>query len=208
MNFPGVLENTIYFLALINPPSKIFLLCSKQPPFTRRELFSISMRSTIAALAILVTLASAGSFILVTIFHVEIYSLSVAGGIIIFLVGLKAVTQGKFFYDEDTTSLKTPDISIVPLAAPLIAGPGVITAAISASSIFGLTSTLLSLTIALVINFILMLLSSHIGRAMERVNATGPMIRITGLIVTAVAVQMIFSGCGEWLKHTLSIVTK
>lgn len=206
MHLGTILANTGYFLALINPASKILLLASEQPPFTKREIFSLSWRSSLAALLILSVFTSIGSFLLVTIFHVQIYSLSVAGGVIIFIVGLSAVQQGKFTSTEASSGNQITDLSIVPLAAPLIAGPGVITAAIYATSIYGKNITILCLTIALGINFILMLLSLPIGKGMEKVHATGPMIRITGLIVTAVAVQMIFSGCGTWLKVTLASI--
>ena len=91
------------------------------------------------------------------------------------------------------------DISIVPLAAPLIAGPGTITAAIAFASNYGETITMLSLTLAVFVNFLFMLGSRGIGRVLERLSATGPLIRITGLVVAAVAVQMVLGGLGEWL---------
>jgi multiple antibiotic resistance protein len=204
MNFFSIIETTVYFLALINPPSKILLLATHQPSFSRKELFSISFRSTIAAFLILVILAGIGSFLLVQLFRVEIYSLNVAGGIVIFLVGLSAVQKGRFFYEDVSLSPQnSTDISIVPLAAPLIAGPGIITAAISTSSSSGMLLTMICLIIALLINLVLMLFSLHIGRAMERMHMMGPVIRITGLIVLAVAVQMIFTGCGNWLRQIL-----
>ena len=201
MNISHLVENTIYFLALINPPSKILLLCSKTPPFTKKELFALSLKSTLAALVILLLLTSAGNFILTGIFHVEIYSLSVAGGIILFFIGLTAVRQGTFYEEKDAQ--KISDMSIVPLAAPLIAGPGTMTAAISFASMHGVPITLTCITVALLINMLLMLMSVQIGKFLEHTNTTGPLIRITGLIVTAVATQMIFTGCAEWIHKVI-----
>lgn len=202
MNVINIIENTIYFLALINPPSKILLLSTRYPAFKRSELFSISLRATLIALFILLSLTCIGRVLFVSVFHVEIYSLSVGGGVIIFLIGLKAVQEGSFFY-ETTNNSQSADISVVPLAAPLIAGPAVITAAISSASMYGIMPTLLWIVTALSINFVLMLVSLDIGRTMEKFNLTGPMVRIMGLIVIAVATQMIFSGCGTWLKSVL-----
>lgn len=203
MNISHILESTIYFLALINPASKILLLCSKTPAFSRKELFRLSLKSTLAALIILLLLTSAGNFILVTIFHVEMYSLSVAGGIILFIIGLTAVRQGTFYEEKDAE--KIADMSIVPLAAPLIAGPGTMTAAISFASMHGVSITLICITIALLINMLLMLMSVKIGRFLAWTNTTGPLIRITGLIVTAVATQMIFTGCADWIHNTVTL---
>ena len=56
----------------------------------------------------------------------------------------------------------------------------------------------LALSFALSANFAVMLCATWIGRALDRVSATEPLIRITGLIVAAVAVQMIPGGIGDW----------
>jgi multiple antibiotic resistance protein len=201
MTIQQLLENTIYFLALINPASKILFLSTKDPAYKRHELFSVSMRSSLVAWLILVLLTFSGNFVLSTIFHVEIYSLSVAGGIILFIIGLNAVRKGQFY--EKNYATGESDLSIVPLAAPLIAGPGVMTAAISFASMHGIVMTLLCITLAVIFNLFFMLASLRIGRFLERVRAIGPIIRITGLIVTSVAMQMIFSGLTMWVDRNL-----
>jgi len=199
MPFEQLIENTLYFLALINPVSKILFLTSQHSAFSRKDLVKLATKSTLVALLILLTITSIGDFLLVKIFHVEIYSLSVAGGIILFIIGLTAVREGKFF-EESKETQKISDISVVPLAAPLIAGPGTMTAAITLASINGTLITTICITLAILINLICMLFSQPINRFLDKLNATGPVIRITGLIVTAVAMQMIFSGCATWLK--------
>jgi multiple antibiotic resistance protein len=201
MDIAHLIENTLYFLALINPASKILFLTSKTPAYTTREIVSISLRSSLVALLILILLTSTGNFILLNIFHVEIYSLSVAGGVILFIIGLSAVKGGSFYEKGDLGPNK--DVSIVPLAAPLIAGPGVMTAALSYSSMHGSIETLTCITIAIVINMLCMLMSLQIGRTLERFHITGPLIRITGLIVTAVAAQMVFSGLSMWMNKSI-----
>lgn len=202
MDFAQIFENTLYFLALINPASKILFLSTKIPPYSRKELFSVSIRASIVALLILILLTLCGNLLLVNIFHVEIYSLSVAGGVILFIIGLNAV-RGGLFYEKSDLQKNISEVSIVPLAAPLIAGPGVMTAAISFASMHGIYITLLCVSIATIINMIFMFMSLQIGSLLEKLHATGPVIRITGLIVTSVAMQMIFSGLTSWVQKTL-----
>lgn len=194
-------QTLLYFLALINPASKVFLLSSMDPPYSRAELLRVSVTASSVALVILLVLSGIGHFLLHEVFRVEIYSLQVAGGVILFIIGLTAVRKGRF-YEQDFH--RATDISIVPLAAPLIAGPGTITAAISFAATQGMAITMVSLTVALVVNFLVMLMSLWIGRILERLHAFGPLIRITGLIVTAVAVQMTLSGLSQWLGPILS----
>ncbi|MBL7077137.1 MAG: MarC family protein [Kiritimatiellae bacterium] len=196
MNAEIVLRSTFYLLALINPASKVFLLSSMDPPYAWRDLRNVSVRSTWVAFLILSVLAVIGNVMLEYVFQIHIYSLRIAGGVVIFLVGLNAVRNGRFF--EEAALGRVSDISVVPLAAPLIAGPGTMTAALSYTTIHGATTTVLCLALALIANLLIMLTSLHVGKALEKVNATGPIIRITGLIVAAVAVQMMLNGLAEW----------
>lgn len=198
MDLAQIIENSLYFLALINPASKVLVLAAKRPAYSRKELVSLSVRSSMIALLILVTLTSIGDFLLIKVFRVELYSLSVAGGIILFIIGLNAVKKGRFL-DADIEETRSHNVPVVLLAAPLIVGPGTMAAAISFASINGIIITTLCLTIAILINLFCMLLSLQINRSIEKLNAVEPLIRITGLIVTAVAMQMIFSGCTTWI---------
>ena len=200
MNTEVVLRSTLYLLALINPASKVFLLSSMDPPYAWRDLWNVSVRSTWVAFIILSVLAVVGNFLLSQVFQLQLYSLRIAGGLVLLTVGLNAVRSGRF-YEEHALS-RVSDISVVPLAAPLIAGPGTMTAALSYTTIHGASTTVLCLGLALLANLLIMLTSLQVGKALEKVNATGPIIRITGLIVAAVAVQMMLNGLGEWLMAT------
>jgi multiple antibiotic resistance protein len=193
---PPIVGSILYFLALINPASKIFVLCSIQPRPARAALTRLATKATVVAFAILCLVAAGGTPLLKHVFHVELYSLKVAGGVILFVVGLMAVQRGRFH--ESALRGKPDDLSIVPLGAPLIAGPGTITAAISFVSEKGLPGTLAALAVALLLNYGIMLLAFPIGRCLERIHATGPLVRITGLIVAAVAAQIAFDGLADW----------
>ncbi|QSH42112.1 MarC family protein [Lentisphaerota bacterium ZTH] len=198
MKLTETIKLSLYFLALINPVSKVMLLSSMEPKLQYRELQSISVRASIVSFFILFAVATIGRFVLQTIFHVDFYSLKIAGGIVLFFIGLTAVRKGMFF--EKELGKPAVDISVVPLAAPLIVGPGIVTAAITFPLESGVWMTVFAIAAALLMNLFIMLMSSMLGRLFEKTMSTGPLIRITGLIVAAVSVQMILEGCGDWLK--------
>ena len=199
-----IIKTSLYLLALINPASKIFLLSSMEPPFTKKALWKVANQATVVAFIILLVITLIGRFLLTTVFHVELYSLKVAGGIVLFLIGFNAIRKGVFY--EKSIQDDAGNIAIVPLAAPLIAGPGVITAAISYSSNLGSKVMLPAIVLALLVNLLFMLSSTWIRKSLEHIYAIGPLIRITGLIVASVAVQMILGGAGEWLKITIQTI--
>jgi multiple antibiotic resistance protein len=201
MTYTSLLANTIYFLALINPVSKVFLLSSLNPQITQRELTKVSLNSSFAAYIILCMFTAAGLFLFKSIFKIDLYSLKVSGGIILSIIGLRAVTRGAFYEKAVERKISSElEFSVVPLGAPLIAGPGTITGAISLSSEQGFLITIISLTIALIINFFFMLGSFYIGKILQKIHAIGAVIRITGLIVSGIAVQMIFNGLRDWIE--------
>lgn len=197
-----MVENSLYLLALLNPASKVMFLSSYDPPLDRRRIFELAWKSSLAALIILVVLAGAGEWVLTRIFRVEMYSLRITGGLVVFMIGWSAVREGRFHPKSESPGMPEnfTDISLVPLAAPLIAGPGTIAAAISGTAEFGLFSTSLALTLAIGINFIIMLFSPAINSFLGKIHALGPLIRLTGLIIAAVALQMIITGLKECLR--------
>lgn len=195
MNFEKILENAFYLLAILNPASKVMFLSTYNPKLTRQQNLELSWKSSLAALLILILLAGFGEFVLMKIFRVQLYSLQLVGGFVLLLMGLTAIREGRFVQQrEHDLRNNFTEISLVPLAAPLIAGPGMIAAAIAGCAADGWVSTSFSIFIAILINFILMLFSGAINFFLTKTHTLGPLIRLTGLIIAAVAMQMMITG--------------
>ena len=193
-----IIENALYFIALLNPASKVMFLSTYEPKLTRKQIFELSWKSSTAALLILITLATFGEIVLSKIFRVELYSLKITGGIVLFMIGLVAIREGHFVNkDEKQKQIDFTDLSLIPLATPLIAGPGIIAAGISTAAQYGVISVIISLFLGIFINFVIMLFSSGINRVLEKLHLLGPLIRLTGLIISGVAAQMIINGLKE-----------
>ena len=201
INLRSVFENALYLLALLNPASKIMFLASYPASSGRGKNFELSWKSSAAALVILILLAAAGQFLLGRIFRVELYSLQITGGLVVFVIGWTAVNQGRFVKrQQDSLMEGLTDISLVPLATPLIAGPGMIAAVIAGSVADGLLPTCAALTLALLINFLLMICAGGINKFLVKTHLLGPLIRVTGLIIAVVAMQMMITGIKTCLK--------
>jgi len=193
--FKELLEHSFYLLALLNPVSKVMFLASCGENASPRQNFELSWKSSLAALLILFTVAVAGQFILSRIFHVELFALQITGGLVVFAIGWNAIQSGRFT-NAAAANLKVSltDLSIVPLAAPLIAGPGMIAAVIASAVARGFPLTIGSTIVALGINFIFMVYARKINAGLGRLHLLGPVIRLTGLIIAAISVQMVLVG--------------
>jgi multiple antibiotic resistance protein len=189
-------EIALYLLVVINPVSKIVILSAFAEKASFREVRTMALESSLYAAIILSLFAVGGNFVLNKIFHIELYSLKVAGGIILFAIGFNALIKGLFFEVRQEDDLTT--IALVPLASPMIAGPGSITASLSFSVEYGLVITLAAVAIALAANCIFMLSIRFVYSFLHKYHFTGALIRITGLIVATLAVQMVFDGIRLW----------
>ncbi len=191
-------ENVLIFLVLLNPISKVILLASLEEDITPELLARISKQATVTAVSILVVFAFLGLFILNTLFRIELSSLQVVGGIVLFLVGLRAMQKGEFFELDYKAHIE--EIATVPIAAPLIAGPATIAAAIAQSAALNPAIISLAIVMASLINCVLMLYSFKIGRFLKRMHLIHPLIRITGLLIASVGMNMALGGVRHFFE--------
>ncbi|MFC1467189.1 MarC family protein [Verrucomicrobiota bacterium] len=188
---------TLYLLALINPISKVSILSVLSTDQRREEFRAVTAKSSLVALGVLLCSMIFGSFVLRSIFHVEIHSLRLAGGVILCWVGFNALRRGIFFEQEVKNSFE--DIALVPLACPMIAGPATIAACIAIRAKNGLLSPALSVLLAIGINYCIMRLSRQISSLLLQFNILGALVRLTGLIVMTIGTQMALDGLSAWL---------
>ena len=204
MDYLQLLKDTLYFLAIVNPPSKILFLSAYQPPLSFRDNLQLSRTASLVAAAILLVTAIAGNFVLKDIFRIDLYSLKICGGIILFFSGFSAVRHGHFMLDDNHKVRDFSEVSIIPLAAPLIAGPGTIAIGMTLASVSGIIYAVIVIILAITCNFLFMIFAAPLSRLLSQAHMTGPAIRMTGLIVATMAIQFILSGLSEWwssLQH-------
>ncbi|MCD6367723.1 MAG: MarC family protein [Candidatus Aenigmarchaeota archaeon] len=186
------LTEVLFFLVLVNPVSKIFILHILSKNTGKNDMRKVMIKSSFVALIILISFCFAGTFILQDVFHISVESLQVAGGLVLVSVGYTALKKGVFF--EVDTDQKLADMAIVPIASPIIAGPATMTASIVESSVYGPWFVSAALFTALVINFSIMYFSKSITDTLNRFNVSGALIRITGLFIASIGMEMILRG--------------
>jgi multiple antibiotic resistance protein len=192
----------VAFVALVNPIQKVFIITSLQSQFNSKELRIIAIKSTITALIILIFFLLVGEVVFSYAFHIEIYAFQVTCGAVLFYNGISGLQKGDFLNVDKNVTIK--DITVVPIAMPMIAGPATITAAVTLPADYGHTNTIVSIVAALAINLVFMIYARSIGGFLSRLNLLNPLIRIFGLIVATIGVQMVFNGLLGFIKAASS----
>ena len=192
LSFNLIINCFIAMIALVNPFQKVFVVTSLQKQFDIKSTRFISVKATITALLILLIFLFSGQAILHDVFRIEIYAFQVTCGVVLFYNGLNGLQKGTFINIEKQLSLR--EISAVPIALPMIAGPATITAAVTFPADYGHISTIIAIVLSLGINLIFMIYAEQIGRILERFNLLNPLVRIFGLIVATIGTQMVLNG--------------
>ncbi len=196
----SMLDCTLALIALINPMSKIFIISTMTGNTPAAEMRHIILRASAVALIILLSFIFLGNFLLIKFFHIQIYSFKIAGGVVLVYRGFEALNKGLFFEVKHNQRLE--DLSIVPIASPLIAGPATITAAVSFPAKYGMLVTSASVVLAVLLNMAVMIVTPLFSASLSRHNIMGALIRITGLIVATIGVQMALDGFTGYLAAT------
>ena len=190
------------FFATIGPldvAAMYAALTSGVSPKRRREM---AVRGTLIAGTILLLFALVGDFLLAGL-GISLAALRTGGGILLLLIGIDLVfgrSSGSTSTtdEEEKEAQSKQDISVFPLATPLIAGPGALGAVIllmaNAEGEPALQAAVIASLIAiLLVTLAMLILASEIQQFLG-VTGMHVVTRIFGVLLSALAVQFIFDG--------------
>jgi multiple antibiotic resistance protein len=149
----------------------------------------LSKTVIITSTALLFAFAIAGSLIL-AIFGITFSSFMVAGGVLLFIVAVELLTGGGWRFVGSGVSEET---GIVPLAFPLLAGPGAITAVIISFETAGLVVTAFSISLAIGVTYLIL---KQAERLHGVIGKRGSLIvtRVFAILIAAIAIEYIVDG--------------
>ena len=182
----------VQLLAIMNPFSVIPTFLAFTQDLSPTDVKSVLRKATIAGLVIVVVFTLLGKYIL-EVFNISIASLRVGGGVILMVLAVDMLGE-----EVRTKKVYSGDIAVVPIATPLIIGPGTITTILLLTSsrpgdIVNLTLVLIAGILACITSFKILALSNILIKYLKTstVRALG---RFMALIIAGVAVEMIAKG--------------
>jgi multiple antibiotic resistance protein len=138
---------------------------------------------------------------------IKMYSFKIAGGVLLFIIALEMLfgrrTRTESSSEEEDEAKIRNDIVATPLAVPLLTGPGAITAGIvlmnSASSSMEKIFLFISVFLVFFASYVIL---SESDRLLKILGSTGTrvIVRIMGLLLSAIAVQFVLDGISEAIE--------
>jgi len=156
----------------------------------RRRVFR---SATLMGFALLVIFAFTGQGLL-TFFGISLYSFQIAGGILLLIIAIKLLIEGEWWNPVGSQA----SLSAVPLAVPLLVGPGAITATILNLQEFGIVITLVAVVAVFLIVWLVLRLVEPVYRFLGK-SGSQIIARIMSLFIAAIAVQYIINGITYYL---------
>ncbi|MCH8533714.1 MAG: MarC family protein [Flavobacteriaceae bacterium] len=193
----GVLCFTTFF-TIINPLGVMPIFMTMTKDLDKADRNQTAKKAILASFITLVIFAFSGQ-ILFNFFGISVNSFRVVGGIIFFLMGMDMLQArlGTVKVKQEEIKTYVSDISITPLAIPMITGPGAITNAIvmmeDAQDIQLKLVLLGAILLVFAITLTILLSASKIIKILGE-TGNNVMMRLMGLIVMVIAIEFFLSG--------------
>ena len=190
----------VTFLVVIDPPGCAPIFASLTSGTSAAHRRATALRSVGIAAGILIFFGLLGQDLLHAL-GVSLTAFRIAGGILLFLIAIDMVfekrTERRESRAEEVSAAHVEDISVFPMAIPMIAGPGSIASImLMMARSEGLTQSLIvmgALLLTLLLTLLALLLAGPLMRLMgHRMEAM--LTRLLGVILAALAVQFVLDG--------------
>lgn len=204
LQLAGIFYSFVTLLAMVNPIEAAGAFASLTIGRPAQEQARIALRATIVAGAILLGFGLIGNALLSAL-GISLAAFKIAGGLLLLRVGFNMVFAKET--DSDTADAAKAgviksDPSVFPLAIPIISGPGALTAIVAivgkahADPLAGLISIPIITIFVFALTYVAMRGSSVLSKVLGKtgIEATS---RIVGIIVAAIAVQLVINGGSE-----------
>ena len=184
-------------LLVMDPLGNVPICLSVLSSVEERRRTFIIIRESIIACAILLVFFFAGQYILAG-FHITQAALTIAGGIILFLIALKMVFPPTA---DKNLDVQIGEPFIVPLAIPLLAGPSAIAMVMLFASqepeqySFWVSAIVISSTVSMLI-----LLGSTLLKRMLGTQGLIALERLMGMLLVTLSVQMFLDGLQDYFQ--------
>jgi len=206
VNFDTFLNAVLALLSILNPITVVPLYSELTKDLTKKDRNRLFNTAVFAGFVTLFILMFTGRWVMETIFQIHMAEFRIAGGILLIVIGVKQIA---FYNPEEYQASpgKVMEMGVVPMAVPLLVGPGAIVTSILILDRDGWIIASLALAVNLVIAWVVVRFSPALSRLMGRFG-TLVIARILWIFIAAIGAHFLLTGVGEVFGINLPIFQK
>jgi multiple antibiotic resistance protein len=184
----------IVLFIIVDPFGNVPIFMGLTEKMTEEQKKKVFNTASLVAFVLLLVFALAGQEIFV-IFGISIYSFEVAGGILLLIISIRILISGSLHENVESPE----SIGAVPIAMPLLVGPGAITTAILSLQEYGVAETAIAIFIVLTLTWVIL---RSMGSVYRFLGKTGSLViaRVMALLIAAIAIQYVLVGVGHFFS--------
>ncbi|MDA9597400.1 MarC family protein [Candidatus Pelagibacter sp.] len=191
----------LYFI-VIDPLGNTPIFLSITQSMEPKQKIKIALSATIIATIILMFFALLGSSLL-SYLNISYPAFTIGGGIVLLMIAIEMLFDKRQQRKEVDIDFNSDNVSVFPLATPIIAGPAAITSVIVSVSDIGVnftnqTSGMLALVSVLFLTFIIFFIASKFSRIINK-KIISVISRVVAIILVGLSVQYILDGLKAFL---------
>lgn len=188
------------FFAIMNPFANTAVFVGLAGNEEKSKQIKIAVKALAISFCIVVAFAVCGKAIF-HLFGITLPALKITGGVLVFLIGYQML-RGETSKMHQPKDHENADISVSPLAVPLLAGPGTIATAMNYSAAGGwleISITVAMFAILCLITLVTFSFSQKIMRALGK-SGLDIVTRLMGLILAIIGTQMLIDGVKDSIR--------
>lgn len=185
---PGLTKSFISLFIVVDPFGNIPIFIGLTEKMSKEKRKKIFNTATATGFILLLAFALAGREIL-NIFGITLESFMIAGGILLLMIAMRLLVGGEW----RERGVSPESIGAVPIAVPLLVGPGAITTTIINLQSFGILITIFSVILVFTIVWLILRFIEPIYRVLGR-SGSVVIARVMALLIAAIAIQYIIEG--------------
>ncbi|ABA87422.1 membrane protein, MarC family [Syntrophotalea carbinolica DSM 2380] len=190
----------VQLFILVDPVGGAPVFLAITPHDSRAERRAMALRGCLVAGAVVCFFILAGPWV-VAYFGIQTAAVRICGGILLFAIALEMlygrISGTETSPGEEHLAEIKKDVSITPLAIPLLAGPGTIATALifagRTSDLLGYLALLIGTVVVFAAAFVILIKAELLTRVMGKLG-TAVATRIMGLVLAFLAVQYVLDG--------------
>ena len=191
----------LYFI-VIDPLGNTPIFLSITQSMEPKQKIKIALSATIIATIILMFFALLGSSLL-SYLNISYPAFTIGGGIVLLMIAIEMLFDKRQQRKEVDIDLNSDNVSVFPLATPIIAGPAAITSVIVSVSDIGVNFTnqiagMSALVFVLFLTFIIFFIASKFSRIINK-KIISVISRVIAIILAGLSVQYILDGLKVFL---------
>lgn len=187
-------RSVISLFIIVDPFGNIPIFIGLTERLGREERRKVFHTATVTGFMLLLLFAIAGREIL-NMFGITLQSFMIAGGILLLIIAIRILVMGGW----EEPRLTPESVGVVPIAVPLLVGPGAITTTILNLQEFGIILTIVSVVIVFSIVWLTLRYIEPIYKVLGR-NGAIIIARVMALLIAAIAIQYIVNGLQSWTQ--------